>query len=1470
MPINLNKNFQDFIKYLKNPPKKRDDSQLNFIVNYFDEKNILQILKKCKINKLDPKAILYCFAKNMKTQKLAKDEKLFDFGDFADKFYLIIKGKVSVLAPMKKMVLLSQREYYEYLDNLLNDDEIPLLDLILNNNLETNSFESLDDFLKYKFIISKINFKNDLLIEDCGNEFSNNFINLETRNKIEINKNQEAPDYENLGVRFNSNLKSGKGNSEKEKLNLDNKQINENDGESNLSNIIDGDNMISSRKNKSFKLLVERKISHNINLKNKLCEKPKANSPIKEKKSLITLHTKNNLNDNSFIQQIQEKLLKNQKNLKVNDTEWKLDLQDAYNNGYSLMEILNLKDQNEDISIKAEKNSEDNFLDRKTDKNFKKIYNHNSINNLTKINKKFNEENNLLKKYIEKEKINNNVDDKHVSKEQILNENKKKEENNSSILEKSKNQSCLIESSDSMFSESSTIVSENDQKLKIRNLYIMKIKALNNNRGLIKESDCIYQQLIDCLVITKEEENFLKKYENISDDKEKIEFILYELQIAKDLTQGYYFGDFKLNSKIKKRKTTVRMEEETILGYIDKLNYIENVQIENEIILDKEINVLNNMVFFKSLKTPYFKKYFFPSFNKREILKEEIIQEQGEEVKHFHYIKNGKLEILFTGSLFDLNNLFKELLEQMFEKGLIEQNEIQQLIAEYIETEKIKMFLNNKEFENLVNLRKTFSLFSLNFKEIAAIEAVCLRMNSFFKIKVQVENTCIYSFPVDKLHDLCFYNSESRKNLKQFSCVKLKVMLKRLADIQDVILKSLTEYKRKIRNLILMRKPSPVYPTKFRTYYVIETKTDFKNSCENLTSSFSTKKLESEIIRENTVFENTKESIKIKKQKTAKIPLKKSKTIIVNNEKLRKTDMTKKQNDSSFNNIYEDNEYYDESEYSSSSDKFKKKEECNEIIKKQTPQKVVINKSSCINSLEFNVSNIKSNSHIENERFLKSSAYFTNGEYSENKTFKRNLSLVSNLEDNKDIDEFRISFSTQIERNYNNIDNKQTLQDKISNVKVALNSNINNNPNLYVNIKGLVKTEEKSNYYQKPFLETKRYENILNRHSKGIIDETMCKIPMLNNQKTKFPIEDQIKIENTKEKFYQQQTNEMEVRQESVSKYQTNTLREWINETLERSIQRDSSAKNILENSYSNDLSFIKNSIPFFPPINSTSKENLKQYAGQVEKTSTMNFGIKNNNFYANKQMQILKNKNILKMRNSEYLEKANYRLLNSSSKKVLKINDNEINEKDYFMRNTIILKKTNINKSPVLNSYNITNGKLLLPKADENNQIKKIILQTNVKISNKNSLMTTNNRDLNNISNLDVFENTSKEKSIYENNFKSIRVDLQKKFGREKIQNFNKPGFKYLSNESNRCFEKIISSEKNKKNLKEESIYKSYKEICENIDVNTNNFLIDCEVDDLNFNSLPGKKIIKSIQNLRSRVKENIAKRFSNINSKI
>lgn len=94
--------------------------------------------------------------------------------------------------------------------------------------------------------------------------------------------------------------------------------------------------------------------------------------------------------------------------------------------------------------------------------------------------------------------------------------------------------------------------------------------------------------------------------------------------------------------------------------------------------------------------------------------------------------------------------------------------------------------------------------------------------------------------------------------------------------------------------------------------------------------------------------------------------------------------------------------------------------------------------------------------------------------------------------------------------------------------------------------------------------------------------------------------------------------------------------------------------------------------------------------------------------------------------------------------------------------------------------------------------------------------------------------------------------------------------GFKYLSNQSNQCYDKLINSEKNKKYLKEESIYNNYKEICENIDVNTNNFQIDCEVDDLNYNFLAGKKIIKSIQNLRNRVKEKIAKRFSNINVKI
>ncbi len=82
-------------------------------------------------------------------------------GDSSDKFFMIIKGKVSVIVPKEETVELSEEEYLVYLSNLRKFGEIELLNQALIRKgfkIKDPDFESwLKTVNKQKTFSSKSN-----------------------------------------------------------------------------------------------------------------------------------------------------------------------------------------------------------------------------------------------------------------------------------------------------------------------------------------------------------------------------------------------------------------------------------------------------------------------------------------------------------------------------------------------------------------------------------------------------------------------------------------------------------------------------------------------------------------------------------------------------------------------------------------------------------------------------------------------------------------------------------------------------------------------------------------------------------------------------------------------------------------------------------------------------------------------------------------------------------------------------------------------------------------------------------------------------------------------------------------------------------------------------------------------------------------------------------------------------------------
>ena len=118
---------------ISHPPSERT-VELNKTISYYLRtlKNFMNILSN--ETEEDLEKILYDIASRLKYEKYEKNQIICKYGDKADKFYIIFKGKVIFLVPKMNKHYLSEEEYLEYLLNLRQKGEIELVNNIINKN----------------------------------------------------------------------------------------------------------------------------------------------------------------------------------------------------------------------------------------------------------------------------------------------------------------------------------------------------------------------------------------------------------------------------------------------------------------------------------------------------------------------------------------------------------------------------------------------------------------------------------------------------------------------------------------------------------------------------------------------------------------------------------------------------------------------------------------------------------------------------------------------------------------------------------------------------------------------------------------------------------------------------------------------------------------------------------------------------------------------------------------------------------------------------------------------------------------------------------------------------------------------------------------------------------------------------------------------------------------------------------------
>ena len=188
--------------------------ELNNMISYYlrNLKNFIHILSD--LNEDEFELILYQISSHLTYEKFNKNEIICKYGDKADKFYVVIKGKIIFLVPKNNKYYMTEEEYIEHLMKLRENQEFELIKNIININ-------------QYIFYINN----ND----NNNKENNNNIFELDEFifNALErhiINKENKYTNY--MYYKFNEY----KANREKEKNNVNN---NSNDNNIDINNYED-------------------------------------------------------------------------------------------------------------------------------------------------------------------------------------------------------------------------------------------------------------------------------------------------------------------------------------------------------------------------------------------------------------------------------------------------------------------------------------------------------------------------------------------------------------------------------------------------------------------------------------------------------------------------------------------------------------------------------------------------------------------------------------------------------------------------------------------------------------------------------------------------------------------------------------------------------------------------------------------------------------------------------------------------------------------------------------------------------------------------------------------------------------------------------------------------------------------------------------------------------------------------------
>ena len=272
----------------------------------------------------------------------------------------------------------------------------------------------------------------------------------------------------------------------------------------------------------------------------------------------------------------------------------------------------------------------------------------------------------------------------------------------------------------------------------------------------------------------------IKKYKYVVDHNEKKQVKIYKYISFMKLENNIFFGESAMGEN-EKRNATVKVVEDSNLGYLSVSLYKSNFFAEKKLVIENKINFLHSRFFFKNIALKRFAKKYFNLFICDTYINGNIIFNESDPINYVYFIEEGLIELSSSKTILEI---------EIFLKGL--ENRIT-LNDETTHLNYKNISSNTDDLQEYLNKTQKNKILIVGKYEIIGLESFYYNIPYFTTARVTSNRAKVFKIDLKQLWQILNIEVDCIPELKNLVLNKTKILKKRFFGINDTRLTLIDE-----------------------------------------------------------------------------------------------------------------------------------------------------------------------------------------------------------------------------------------------------------------------------------------------------------------------------------------------------------------------------------------------------------------------------------------------------------------------------------------------------------------------------------------------------------------------------------------------------------------------------------------------------------------------------------------------------